>query len=60
MLHGQSQITCNAMVGDNLPAAVNAAVDQQGVAGRLPRRPMAVTPAAQRLVIGQTFKHLPR
>jgi len=48
------------MVGDNLPAAVKAALDHQGVAGGLPRRPMAAASAAQRRAIGQVLKVIPQ
>ena len=58
-LHGRLLALWNAMVGDNLPAAVKAALDHQGVAGGLPRRPMAEASAAQRQAIGQALKGLP-
>ena len=58
-LHGRLLALWNAMVGDNLPAAVKAALDHQGVAGGLPRRPMAAASAAQRQAIGQALKRLP-
>ena len=40
-LHGRLLALWNAMLGDNLPAAVKAALDCQGIAGGLPRRPDA-------------------
>ena len=58
-LHRRLLALWNAMVGDNLPAAVKAALDHQGVAGGLPRRPMAAASAAQRQAIGQALKRLP-
>lgn len=58
-LHGRLLALWNAMVGDNLPAAVKAALDHQGVAGGLPRRPMAEAAASQRQAIGQALKRLP-
>ena len=58
-LHGRLLALWNAMVGDNLPAAVKAALDHQGVAGGLPRRPMAAASAAQRQAIGEALRRLP-
>lgn len=58
-LHGRLLALWNAMVGDNLPSAVKAALDHQGVTGGLPRRPMAVASGAQRQAIGQALRGLP-
>ena len=50
----------NAMIDDNLPAAVKAALDFQGVAGGLPRRPMPVASNSQRSAIAAALKELPQ
>ena len=50
----------NAMIDDNLPAAVKAALDFQGIAGGLPRRPMPVASSAQRKAIAAALKELPQ
>ena len=50
----------NAMIDDNLPAAVKAALDFQGIAGGLPRRPMPVASSAQRTAIAAALKELPQ
>ena len=49
----------NAMIDDNLPAAVKAALDFQGIAGGLPRRPMPVASNSQRSAIAAALKELP-
>ena len=50
----------NAMIDDNLPAAVKAALDFQGIAGGLPRRPMPVASNSQRSAIAAALKELPQ
>ena len=50
----------NAMIDDNLPAAVKAALDFQDIAGGLPRRPMPVASSAQRKAIAAALKELPQ
>ena len=50
----------NAMNGDNLPAAVKAALDCQGVPGGLPRRPMPPASDGQRRAIAAALQELPQ
>ena len=50
----------NAMIDDNLPAAVKAALDCQGLAGGLPRRPMPAASAEQRRAVAVALKELPQ
>ena len=57
-LHGRLLALWNAMLGDNLPAAVKAALDCQGVAGGLPRRPMPSASSAQREAIAAALDRL--
>ena len=59
-LHGRLLALWNAMLGDNLPAAVKAALDHQGIAGGLPRRPMPGASAAQREAIAAALGRLPQ
>ena len=59
-LHGRLLALWNAMLGDNLPATVKAALDCQGIAGGLPRRPMPAASAGQREAIAAAVEHLPR
>lgn len=48
----------NAMLDDNLPAAVKAALEVQGVAGGLPRAPMPPASTRQRRAITRALKRL--
>ena len=59
-LHGRLLALWNAMLGDNLPAAVKAALDCQGIAGGLPRRPMPAASSGQREAIAAALKRLPQ
>ena len=59
-LHGRLLALWNAMLGDNLPAAVKAALDCQGIVGGLPRRPMPAASSGQREAIAAALKRLPR
>ena len=59
-LHGRLLALWNAMLGDNLPATVKAALDCQGIAGGLPRRPMPAASAGQREAIAAALERLPR
>jgi len=59
-LHGRLLALWNAMIDDNLPAAVKAALDFQGVAGGLPRRPMPAASPAQQSAIAAALKGLPQ
>ena len=59
-LHGRLLALWNAMLGDNLPAAVKAALDCQGIAGGLPRRPMPAASTDQREAIAAALKRLPQ
>ena len=59
-LHLRLLALWNAMAGDNLPAAVKAALDCQGLAGGLPRRPMPAASAAQRSAIAAALRELPQ
>ena len=59
-LHGRLLALWNAMLGDNLPAAVKAALDSQGIAGGLPRRPMPAASSGQREAIAAALKRLPQ
>ncbi len=59
-LHGRLLALWNAMIDDNLPAAVKAALDCQGVAGGLPRRPMPAASLAQQSAIAAALMGLPQ
>ena len=59
-LHLRLLALWNAMIDDNLPAAVKAALDFQGLAGGLPRRPMPVASNSQRSAIAAALKELPQ
>ncbi|MYE58301.1 MAG: dihydrodipicolinate synthase family protein [Alphaproteobacteria bacterium] len=59
-LHLRLLALWNAMMDDNLPAAVKAALDFQGLAGGLPRRPMPVASNSQRSAIAAALKELPQ
>ena len=59
-LHGRLLALWNAMLGDNLPATVKAALDSQGIAGGLPRRPMPAASPGQREAIAAALERLPR
>ena len=48
------------MLRDNLPATVKAALDCQGIAGGLPRRPMPAASSGQREAIAAALERLPR
>ncbi len=59
-LHLRLLALWNAMIDDNLPAAVKAALDFQGLAGGLPRRPMPAASNSQRSAIAAALKELPQ
>ena len=59
-LHLRLLALWNAMIDDNLPAAVKAALDFQGLAGGLPRRPMPAASNSQRNSIAAALKELPQ
>ena len=59
-LHLRLLALWNAMIDDNLPAAVKAALDFQGLEGGLPRRPMPVASNSQRSAIAAALKDLPQ
>ena len=59
-LHGRLLALWNAMLGDNLPAAVKTALDRRGIAGGLPRRPMPTASSGQRKAIAAALERLPR
>ena len=59
-LHERLLALWNAMLGDNLPATVKAALDCQGIAGGLPRRPMPAASPGQREAIAAALERLPR
>ena len=59
-LHLRLLALWNAMIDDNLPAAVKAALDFQGLAGGLPRRPMPVASNSQRSAIATALRELPQ
>ena len=59
-LHLRLLVLWNAMIDDNLPAAVKAALDFQGLAGGLPRRPMPAASNSQRNAIAAALKELPQ
>ena len=59
-LHLRLLALWNAMIDDNLPAAVKAALDCQGLAGGLPRRPMPPASDSQRSAIAAALKELPQ
>ncbi len=59
-LHLRLLALWNAMIDDNLPAAVKAALDFQGLEGGLPRRPMPVASNSQRSAIAAALKELPQ
>ena len=59
-LHLRLLALWNAMIDDNLPAAVKAALDCQGLAGGLPRRPMPAASNSQRSAIAAALKDLPQ
>ena len=59
-LHLRLLVLWNAMIDDNLPAAVKAALDFQGLAGGLPRRPMPAASNSQRSAIAAALKELPQ
>lgn len=59
-LHLRLLALWNAMIDDNLPAAVKAALDFQGLAGGLPRRPMPAASNSQRSAIAAALKALPQ
>jgi len=57
-LHERLLVLWNAMVGDNLPAAVKCALTLQGVKGGYPRAPMPAATAAQQRAIAAALKKL--
>lgn len=57
-LHRRLLKLWNAMYGDNLPAAVKAALTLQGVKGGRPRAPMPVASARQEQAIGRALQAL--
>ena len=57
-LHRRLLRLWNAMLGDNLPAAVKCALTLQGVKGGHPRAPMPPASAGQRRGIARTLKAL--
>ena len=59
-LHLRLLVLWNAMIDDNLPAAVKAALDFQGLEGGLPRRPMPAASNSQRNAIAAALKELPQ
>ena len=59
-LHLRLLALWNAMIDDNLPAAVKAALDFQGLAGGLPRRPMPAASNSQRSAIAAALRELPQ
>lgn len=59
-LHLRLLALWNAMIDDNLPAAVKAALDFQGLEGGLPRRPMPAASNSQRSAIAAALKELPQ
>ena len=59
-LHLRLLVLWNAMIDDNLPATVKAALDFQGLAGGLPRRPMPAASNSQRNAIAAALKELPQ
>lgn len=59
-LHLRLLALWNAMIDDNLPAAVKAALDFQGLAGGLPRRPMPAASNSQRNGIAAALRELPQ
>ena len=59
-LHLRLLVLWNAMIDDNLPAAVKAALDFQGLAGGLPCRPMPAASNSQRSAIAAALKELPQ
>ncbi len=59
-LHLRLLALWNAMIDDNLPATVKAALDFQGLAGGLPRRPMPAASNSQRSAIAAALKELPQ
>ena len=59
-LHLRLLALWNAMIDDNLPAAVKAALDFQGLAGGLPRRPMPAASNSQRSAIATALRELPQ
>ncbi len=54
-LLGRSQMTWNAMAGDNLPTGIRAAPGYQGIVGGLAGWPTAVVSAVRRQAIGMAF-----
>ena len=59
-LHLRLLALWNAMIDDNLPAAVKAALDFQGLEGGLPRRPMPAASNSQRSAIAAALRELPQ
>ncbi|MDP6830135.1 MAG: dihydrodipicolinate synthase family protein [Alphaproteobacteria bacterium] len=57
-LHEQLLRLWNAMIDDNLPAAVKFALSEQGVPGGLPRAPMPAASLQQRKAIARALKKL--
>ena len=59
-LHNRLLALWNVMVGDNLPAAVKAALTVQGIDGGLPRAPMPAAAAGQARAIAGALEGLPQ
>ncbi|MBV40607.1 MAG: hypothetical protein CMM23_18450, partial [Rhodospirillaceae bacterium] len=57
-LHEMLLVLWNAMIDDNLPAAVKFALSEQGVPGGLPRAPMPAASARQQKAIARALKKL--
>ena len=57
-LHEQLLRLWNAMIDDNLPAAVKFALSEQGVPGGLPRAPMPAASVRQQKAIARALKKL--
>ena len=57
-LHNKLLVLWNALIDDNLPAAVKCALSEQGVPGGYPRAPMPAASAQQRRAIARALKKL--
>ncbi len=58
-LHKRLLVLWNALLDDNLPASVKAALDAQGVPGGLPRPPMPAAGERRRKAIARALGRLP-